>query len=79
VAAKKKEKYEGLSIEDAFSKVEETIEDLQEDDINLEDAFSKYKDGMDLLKHINAQIDNVEKEALKISRDGKLELLDEEE
>ena len=35
-----------LTLEEAFEKLEETIEKLQAEDITLEDSFKEYKQGM---------------------------------
>jgi exodeoxyribonuclease VII small subunit len=73
------EELEGLSVEEAFKRVDDVISAMQEDDISLEDSFRRYKEGMDLLKVAGAMIDKVEKEALKISEDGELEIFEDEE
>lgn len=73
------ENLENLTIEEAFKRVDDVISAMQEDDITLEDSFRRYKEGMDLLKTAGSLIDKVEKEALKISEDGELEIFDDEE
>lgn len=73
------ENLENLTIEEAFKRVDDVISAMQEDDITLEDSFRRYKEGMDLLKTAGSLIDKVEKEALKISEDGELEIFDNDE
>ena len=73
------EEFEGLSVEEAFKRVDDVISAMQEDDISLEDSFRRYKEGMYLLKVAGAMIDKVEKEALKMSEDGELEIFEDEE
>lgn len=73
------ENLENLTIEEAFKRVDDVISAMQEDDITLEDSFRRYKEGMDLLKTAGGLIDKVEKEALKISEDGELEIFDNDE
>ncbi len=63
------------TLEENFSRLEETIARLEKEDISLEDAFNAYSEGMQLLKKCNAQIDRVEKKVLKIAEDGGLEEL----
>ena len=75
----KGESLEKISVEEAFKRVDDVIKAMQEDDISLEDSFHRYKEGMDLLKTAGAMIDRVEKEALKISEDGELEVFEDEE
>ena len=50
---KVKDKEEGLSLEEAFGQVEETIALLEEDDITLEASFQAYQEGMKLLQYCN--------------------------
>lgn len=71
----KSEKQKQLSLEENFAKLEETIEQLESEDISLEDAFKAYSEGMAVLKACNDQIDTVEKKVLKLTQDGSLEEL----
>ncbi|MCM1160848.1 MAG: exodeoxyribonuclease VII small subunit [Roseburia sp.] len=66
MAGKKKE----ITLEEAFEQLEETLQALEAEDITLEAAFSQYKQGMELLKHCNDLIDQVEKKVLVLSEDG---------
>ena len=61
-----------LKLEEAFEKLEETIEKLQAEDITLEDSFKDYKQGMEILKYCSDKIDRVEKKVLKIEGNGEL-------
>lgn len=61
------------SLEEAFGKIEETIERLEDEDITLEASFREYQTGMKLLKYCNEKIDMVEKQVLKINEDGELD------
>ena len=61
-----------LTLEEAFEKLEETIEKLQAEDITLEDSFKEYKQGMEILKYCSDKIDRVEKKVLKIEGNGEL-------
>lgn len=64
---------EEFSLEENFARLEETIEQLEDDDISLEDAFRAYSEGMTILKQCNDQIDRVEKQVLKLNEEGHLE------
>lgn len=66
MAGKKKE----ITLEEAFSQLEETLQALEAEDITLEESFTRYKQGMELLKHCNDLIDKVEKKVLVLSEDG---------
>ncbi|MCR5343008.1 MAG: exodeoxyribonuclease VII small subunit [Butyrivibrio sp.] len=70
--AKKSEEKE-LTIEEAFSAVDEKIKELEKSDVSLEDSFKLFKEGMDLLKHCNDSIDKVEKKVQKVMADGQTE------
>lgn len=69
-------KQEDFSLEENFSRLEETIERLDSDELPLEEAFRAYSDGMAILKQCNDQIDRVEKQVLKLTEEGQLEEFD---
>jgi exodeoxyribonuclease VII small subunit len=71
MAAKKEEKK--LSIEEAFSEIDDKIKALENDDISLEDSFKEYQQGMELLKYCHQAIAEVEQKVQKIAQDGSLE------
>ena len=62
-----------MTIEQAFTKLQETVSKLENPDISLEDSFLVYKEGMDLLKYCNDSIDLVEKKVMKINEKGELD------
>ena len=64
-----------MSLEETFERLEQTIEQLADEDLSLEDAFAAYSEGMKLLKSCNDQIDKVEKKVRKLAEDGGLEEL----
>lgn len=59
-----------LTLEENFAKLEETIAQLESEEISLEEAFQAYSQGMSLLKACNEQIDRVEKKVLLLSENG---------
>ncbi len=61
---------EKLNLEEAFQKLEQTVEALEQEDISLEQSFQIYKEGMELLKKCNQTIDQVEKKVLVLNEDG---------
>ena len=71
MAAKKAEKK--LSIEEAFSEIDDKIKALENDDISLEDSFKEYQQGMELLKYCHQAIAEVEQKVQKIAQNGSLE------
>lgn len=64
-----------LTLEENFEKLQETIAQLEREDVSLEEAFHAYSKGMELLKQCNEQIDIVEKKVLKLGSQGELEEL----
>ncbi len=69
----KKSEEKELTIEEAFSAVDEKIKGLEKSDVSLEDSFKLFKEGMDLLKYCNDSIDKVEKKVQKVMADGRTE------
>ena len=59
-----------ISLEEAFTRLQETIENLDKDDITLEQSFQEYQKGMLLVKKCNEIIDKVEKKVLVLNEDG---------
>lgn len=70
------ERQENFSLEENFARLEETIDKLESDELPLEEAFRAYSDGMSILKQCSDQIDRVEKQVLKLSEEGRLEVFD---
>lgn len=62
-----------MSLEQLFEKLEKSIEMLEDADISLEDSFKVYKEGMKLVQTCNSKIDKVEKEVLKLNKNGELD------
>lgn len=62
-----------ITLEQLFEKLEESISQLERDDISLEDSFKIYKEGMKLVQTCNSRIDRVEKEVLKLNENGELD------
>ena len=69
----KQERDQELSLEEAFVQVEEVIAHLETEEITLEQSFQEDDRGMQLLKHCNETIDQVEKKVLQINEDGGLD------
>ena len=59
-----------ISLEEAFTRLQETIENLEKDDITLEQSFQECQKGMLLVKKCNEIIDKVEKKVLVLNEDG---------
>ena len=59
-----------LTIEEAFVKLDETIKEMESDDVSLERSFALYKEGMELIEACGKEIDTVEKKVLELSKNG---------
>ena len=65
--SKKEDKIEELTLEEAFEKLDEIIEEMVESDLPLEKTFEYYKQGLDIVKYCNNKIEKVECEIKKLS------------
>lgn len=61
------EKSEKKTVEEMFAQLEETISELEKDDVTLERAFNLYEEGMKLVAGAQSEIDSVEKKVLLLS------------
>lgn len=62
-----------VSLEENFTRMENLIEQMEDQEITLEDAFTAYSAGMQILKECNEQIDRVEKKVMRLTTEGRLE------
>ena len=67
------EKQENFTLEENFERLDQMIQQLEQEDLPLEEAFKTYTSGMAVLKQCNEQIDKVEKQVLKLTETGELE------
>lgn len=64
------ENKENMTLDEAFGKLDEIVEALEDREITLEDSFKKYQQGMELVKQCSEAIDAVEKKVLILNGDG---------
>jgi len=62
-----------VSLEENFTRMENLMEQMEDQEITLEDAFTAYSAGMQILKECNEQIDSVEKKVMRLTTEGRLE------
>ena len=67
------------TIEQSFEALEEIISKMESSDISLDDSFTLYKEGMAELQKANAKIEQTKKAVMAISKDGGLEVFEEED
>lgn len=51
-----------FSIEETFAKLDDLIDQMDDEEITLEDSFKLYNDGLLLVKQCNEKIEKVEKD-----------------
>lgn len=61
-----------MSMEEAFSKLDVMVGQLESGEASLEEAFQIYQKGMELLKECSDKIDKVEKKMMKLNENGDL-------
>lgn len=70
---KKNKNKSGLTIEEVFLCLDETIKRLESDDISLEDSLKAYEEGMAYIRSCNKAIDKAEKKVMVIRENGELD------
>jgi len=64
---------ENLTLEEAFDKIENLMDEMSGEDIALDKSFDLYKEGMELLKHCSEKIELVEKQVQMINEKGEID------
>lgn len=62
-----------ISLEEAFTKLDSLISELEKPENSLEASFKAFEEGMQLVKYCNDSIDKVEKKVLVMGHDGELD------
>lgn len=70
-------KMQSLSFEEAYNKLEETVQKLEAGNLPLEDALALYEQGMMLAKQCGVQLDKAELTIKRLTPDGVLADFDE--
>lgn len=61
-----------MTLEQAFARLDELSERLEQNDITLEEGFELYREGISLIQLCNRRIDTVEKKMLQVNQNGEL-------
>jgi exodeoxyribonuclease VII small subunit len=64
---------EEMTIEEAFEKLDDLAQRLEDRKTSLEESFRLYRQGMEVLKYCSDRLDTVEKKMLQMSEDGTLD------
>ena len=67
------QKKEERTLQDMLKSLDDSIRQLESEDISLEDSFLVYEQGMKLIKECNDKIDRVEKKVLELNAEGTLQ------
>lgn len=67
------QKKEERTLQDMLKSLDDSIKQLESEDISLEDSFLVYEQGMKLIKECNEKIDRVEKKVLELNAEGTLQ------
>lgn len=62
-------KFETLSFEDAFKKLEQIADRLENGDITLDESMDVFEEGMALIKICNARLEKAESRLKKLIKD----------
>ena len=61
-----------MTLKQAFARLDELSERLEQNDITLEEGFELYREGISLIQLCNRRIDTVEKKMLQVNQNGEL-------
>lgn len=65
---------ENLKFEEKMQKLEQIVNELENDDINLDESIEKYTMAMSLIKECDSELKSIEEKIAKIVKDdGSLE------
>ena len=62
-----------------MTELEDTVEQLEQDDLSLEDAIEAYQKGVELAKNGHERLSAAEKRIEEVTKSGKLKSIDAEE
>ena len=79
MSKKSQNEIKNLTFEQAYGKLEETVQKLEAGNLPLEEALALYETGMALAKHCGLQLDNAELSIKRLMPTGELVDFDEME
>ncbi len=77
MSKKKKNQLEKLNFEEAYNKLEETVQKLEAGNLPLAEALALYEQGMTLAKQCGLQLDNAELSIKSLTPSGEMVDFDE--
>lgn len=61
------------TLEQSFERLEQILEQMENDEATLDQSFKMYQEGMKLIESCNSQLDKVEKQIIVLENDGEQE------
>ncbi len=61
------------TLEQSFERLEQILEQMENDETTLDQSFKMYQEGMKLIESCNSQLDKVEKQIIVLENDGEQE------
>lgn len=58
------------TLEQSFERLEQILEQMENDETTLDQSFKMYQEGMKLIESCNSQLDKVEKQIIVLENDG---------
>lgn len=74
--AKTKQPSDDVPFEGLLEKLDALVTTLEKGELSLEDSLTAYEDGVRLVRHANARLDQMDKRLLQLLADGTLAPLD---
>lgn len=63
---------ESLSVEEAFTKLSDIVEKMDEPEVTLEESMQLYRNGVELLNQCGDTLDRIEKELIILTEEGEI-------
>lgn len=70
---------ENMTYEKAIARLEEIIQQLENNEIPLEDSISLFQEGIELSKYCDHKLKNIQEKVAQIYEDGQLKEFETEE
>lgn len=69
---KESENRESFSVEEAFTKLSDIVEKMDEPEVTLEESMQLYRNGVELLNQCGDTLDRIEKELIILTEEGEI-------
>ncbi len=69
---KESDNREAFSVEEAFAKLSDIVEKMDEPEVTLEASMQMYREGIELLNQCGETLDQIEKELIILTEEGEI-------